>query len=198
VKDEAPIQTDDVVAAVVRGETDKFRLLVREYGLMIRGFFAARVTHLDDADDLAQEVFLIAFEKLEACDPGKFVPWILGIARNQLRNHWRSRARREDALSRFREEVSDLVEADLEAVSESCTPAQIERLLHCIALLPQRLRRIVRGGLEGVRSEALATELGIKPNALYQARFRAHAALRKCMTQGPGAFRAVSPIPDEC
>lgn len=188
-------QIEPVIAAVVRGETDKFRLLVREYGLLVRGYLAARLPHQDDADDLAQEVFLIAFEKLDACDPERFLPWLLGIARNQLRNHWRARTRREDALSRFREQVSGIIEADLEAVVGSCTPPQVERLLHCIALLPQRLRRIVRGGLDGVRSEALATELGIKLNALYQARFRAHAALRKCMTAHHPSIPQI--VPDE-
>ncbi len=180
--DELPFQIEPVIAAVQRGETEKFRLIVREYGLLVRGYLAARLPHQDDADDLAQEVFLIAFEKLASCDPPRFAGWLLGIARNQLRNHWRARARREDALSRFREEVSQLVESDLEAAAGRFTPVQIERLLHCIALLPDRLRRIVRGGLEGIRSETIAAELGIKPNALYQARFRAHAALRKCMT----------------
>jgi len=196
VSDEAPPHLGRVLAAIRRGEVDQFRLLVRAYGLLVRGYLAARLRHQDEADDLAQEVFLIAFEKLDSCDPEKFVPWLLGIARNQLRNHWRSRARREDALSRFREEVSGLVEPDLDAAAERFTPAQIERLLHCIALLPDRLRRIVRAGLEGVRSEALAEELGIKPNALYQARFRAHAALRKCLTLGPGLVPPASPLSD--
>ena len=46
------------------------------------------------ADDLAQEVFLIAYAKIGSSDRATFVAWLLGIARNQLRNHWRSRARR--------------------------------------------------------------------------------------------------------
>jgi RNA polymerase sigma-70 factor (ECF subfamily) len=198
VNDEPPIHPERVLAAIRRGEVDKFRLVVREYGLLVRGYLAARLRHQDEADDLAQEVFLIAYEKLDACDPAKFVPWLLGIARNQLRNHWRARARREDALTRFREEVSGVVEPDLEAATERFSPAQIERLLHCIALLPDRLRRIVRAGLDGARSEALAEELGITRNALYQARFRAHAALRKCLAQGPDAFPPRSPLTDEC
>jgi RNA polymerase sigma-70 factor (ECF subfamily) len=191
VNDELPFQIETVIAAVQRGETEKFRLIVREYGLLVRGYLAARLPHQDDADDLAQEVFLIAFEKLAACDPPRFAGWLLGIARNQLRNHWRARARREDALARFREETLELVDPELETLSAGSSPAQIERLLHCIALLPDRLRRIVRAGLEGTRSSTLAEELGLNPNALYQARFRAHAALRKCMT-APGA--ATSPL----
>ncbi len=197
VSKEPDFQIDAVIAAVRRGETDKFRLIVREYGLLVRGYLAARLPHQDDADDLAQEVFLIAFDKLGTCESGKFVPWLLGIARNQLRNHWRSRVRREDALARFREEISEIVEPDLDAVASQFSPGEVERLLHCIALLPDRLRRIVRAGLEGTRSEVVAQELGINPNALYQARFRAHAALRRCMTQLIGPTPPLSRLPDE-
>jgi len=183
---------------VKRGETDQFRLIVREYGLLVRGYLSARVTHQDDADDLAQEVFLIAYAKIDSCEPAAFVPWLLGIARNQLRNHWRSRSRREDALARFREEISEIVEPDLDAAAGRFSPAEIERLLHCIALLPDRLRRIVRAGLEGNRSETIAQELGMNPNALYQARFRAHAALRRCMSRLLSPPSPISPLPDEC
>jgi DNA-directed RNA polymerase specialized sigma24 family protein len=42
----------------------------------------------------------------------------------------------------------------------------------------------VRAGLDGVRADALADELGMNRNAIYQARFRGFAALRKCMETG--------------
>jgi len=34
-----------------------------------------------------------------------------------------------------------------------------------------------------VRMETLAEELNLKPNAIYQLRYRAHLTLRKCMEQ---------------
>jgi RNA polymerase sigma-70 factor, ECF subfamily len=181
VRNEEKATVEEIIAAVKRGETEKFRLLVREYGFFVRGYFAARLSHQDDADDLAQEVFLIAFAKLETCDPASLSGWLVGIARNQLRNHWRARMRREDAHSRFRREVTEIIDTELDAEAARYTPAAIERLLHCISLLPERLRKIVQAGLEGARAAALVDELGITANALYQARFRAHAALRKCM-----------------
>lgn len=198
MRDEPAFQLERVLAAVNRGETDQFRLIVREYGLLVRGYLSARLAHQDDADDLAQEVFLIAYARIGSSDPVTFVAWLLGIARNQLRNHWRSRARREDALARFREEISEIVEPDLDAVAGRFSPAEIERLLHCIALLPDRLRRIVRAGLEGTRSEEVAQELGINTNALYQARYRAHTALRRCMSRWMGPNPPLSRLPDEC
>jgi RNA polymerase sigma-70 factor (ECF subfamily) len=172
---------DSVIAAILRGETDKFRLILREYGLIVRGYLGARLHHQEDVEDLAQEVFLIAYEKLADYEPGNFAGWLIGIARNQLRNHWRHGARRADALERFRVEIGGVIDPELDEAARRFSPAEIDRLLHCISLLPDRLRRIVRAGLDGTRAAALAEELGMNANAIYQARFRAHSALRKCL-----------------
>ena len=177
---------DAVVAAVLRGDVDQFRLIVREYGLLVRGVLSARLHHREDVDDLAHEVFLIAYQKLKSYESGNFRGWLLGIARFQLNNHWRKLSRRANAMERFRHEVAAAIEPEMEAADEDLEPRHIERLLDCITKLPERARQIVRAGLEGTRPESLAEELGVKPNAIYQARFRAHAALRKCMeTQSP-------------
>ena len=55
---------DFVVRQVLKGNKDRFRLIVREYGLLVRGYLASRVYHLEDAEDLAQNAFLVAFSKL--------------------------------------------------------------------------------------------------------------------------------------
>lgn len=176
---------ESVIASIRRGETDKFRLILREYGLLVRGYLAARLHHQEDVEDLAQEVFLVAFERLESYQGGPFGAWLVGIARNRLRNHWRAGRRRADAMDRFREEMGEVIEPELDKITREYSPAEIDRLLHCISLLPDRLRRIVRAGLDGTRASALVEELGMNANAIYQARFRAHGMLRRCMKQ-PG------------
>lgn len=176
-----PFDPESVIAAVLRGETDQFRLLVREYGLLLRAFIGARLYHQEDVEDLAQEVFLTAYEKLETCVPGNFRDWLIGIARNHLNNHWRKTSRRANAMECFRQEVASVIAPELDQANEELEPNRLERLLDCIAQLPLRARRIVRGGLEGTRAERLAEELGMTPNSVYQARYRAHAALRQCM-----------------
>jgi RNA polymerase sigma-70 factor, ECF subfamily len=173
-----------IIVAILRGETDLFRLLVREYGLFVRGFLAARLHHLEDVDDVAQEVFLVAFDRLKTCDPAQFRPWLIGIAKNKLKQHWRKQSRRAAAMERFREELATVVEAEVDASFRLLRAEHIERLLDCIGRLPDRVRRIVRAGLDGGRADELADELGMNRNAIYQARFRGFAALRKCMETG--------------
>ena len=173
-----------IIAAILRGETDLFRLLVREYGLFVRGFLAARLHHLEDVDDVAQEVFLVAFDRLGTCNPAHFRQWLVGIAKNELKQHWRKQSRRAAAMERFREELATVVEVEVDASFRLLRAEHIERLLDCIGRLPERLRRIVRAGLDGGRADELANELGMNRNAIYQARFRGFAALRKCMETG--------------
>ena len=173
-----------IIAAILRGETDLFRLLVREYGLFVRGFLAARLHHLEDVDDVAQEVFLVAFDRLKTCNPAHFRQWLVGIAKNELKQHWRKQSRRAAAMERFREELATVVEVEVDASFRLLRAEHIERLLDCIGQLPERVRRIVRAGLDGGSADELADELGMNRNAIYQARFRGFAALRKCMETG--------------
>ena len=76
---------DFVVRQVLKGNKDRFRLIVREYGLLVRGYLASRVYHLEDAEDLAQNAFLVAFSKLPTYEIGtNFRAWLLTIAKFQL------------------------------------------------------------------------------------------------------------------
>lgn len=54
-----------------------------------------RVGNPDTADDLTSQTFLRALDRLETFDPrrGEIGPWILGIARNVVRSHLRTRRR---------------------------------------------------------------------------------------------------------
>ena len=141
----------------------------------------------EDVEDLAQDVFVIVFEKLNGYQPGSnFRSWLIGIARFELNNYLRKSRRRANAMERFREEMVEAIELELDTEHESLQRENVERLLDCISRLSDRARHIVRTGLEGARAEDLCEELGMSANAIYQERFRAHACLKKCMTQmGP-------------
>src|ERR1700722_1412384 len=99
-------EIDAAVAETLRGNRDAFRLIVRAYSLQLRSYVASQVHHLDDVDDLAQEVFLAALKSLPTFRRGDdFGAWLRGIARNKLLVYFRTQARRSQALQRFRDEV---------------------------------------------------------------------------------------------
>jgi len=173
---------DEIVRDVVGGNKDRFRLLVKEYGLLVRGYLSARVYHLEDAEDLAQETFVVTFSKLSSYELGtNFRAWLLSIAKFQLSNHWRKTKGRANTMDKFRHDIADAIQPEMMKASNELEKERIAKLLACISKLPDRTRHLIRAGLDGVRVETLAEEMKVKPNAIYQIRHRAHIALRKCM-----------------
>lgn len=175
-------QTEQAIRDVLAGDRDAFRVLVREHRLMIRAYLGSQLHRADEMDDLAQEVFLTAFRNLAQYQIGaNFAAWLRGIAKNQLLMHFRSVGRRKARESKFREEVTQLIEHDLEQKYATQTQHAIEALLQCIGELPERMKHVVRAGLDGTKAAALATELTTSTGAIYNLHYRANNLLRECV-----------------
>ena len=173
-----------VIDEVLRGEGDAFLKIVRVHGLSLRAFLASQVHARDDIDDLAQEVFIVAYRNLRDFKRGEdFGAWLRGIARNKVYHHLRNTSRRNLAVGRFREEVIRLVEDRLEQAVSAHQPGTIEVLLHCVGLLPERMRRVVRSGLDGDDPAEVAGELGTTVGAVYSLHYRANQLLRDCVSK---------------
>ena len=54
-----------------------------------------------DADDVAAEVFAVAWRRINDIDPPTARAWLFGVARNVLANRWRSAGRRERLRARM-------------------------------------------------------------------------------------------------
>jgi len=179
-----PEEIGRVVEEAGRGDREAFLLLVRTYGLSLRSYLASQLHHMDEVDDVAQEVFLAALRGLSGFRRGEdFGAWLRGIARHKLLDHFRGASRRHDALSRFREEVLQIVEPELEADAAGARADRIEALLRCIARLPERMRQVVRAGLDGDRPGQMASALSTSVGAVYTLHYRANQLLRDCVAK---------------
>ena len=175
-------EVEVVLDQVGRGNRDAFRLIVRTFSLPLRGYIASQIHHPNDVDDMAQEVFLAAYRQLPTFRRGDdFGAWLRGIARNKLMDHFRSTSRRDRAIGRFREEVARTVQGDLDHATSTDTSESIEALLRCIARLPEKLRRVVRAGLDGNKPADLADEFVTSVGAVYNMHYRANQQLRDCV-----------------
>ena len=77
----------DLVREALQGRSEAFGGLVTRY--MRPGYLVAfSITgNREDAEDVAQEAFLVALDRLEDCrDPDRFGGWFLTIVRNRSRN----------------------------------------------------------------------------------------------------------------
>ena len=94
----------DLIARVISLEDhNAFGELVRRYQSPVRGFLT-RMTRGDShlADDLAQETFLKAWQKLKTFrGESRFSTWLFGIAYNEFRGQ--ARRRKELALEEMSE-----------------------------------------------------------------------------------------------
>lgn len=168
--------------AILGGKPDAFLGIVREYGPSLRTFLGTQLFHLHELDDLAQEVFIVAYERLPTFRRGEdFGAWLRGIARNKLRHHYERTARRAGASEFFQREAASLLEADLDTAAASKHEAHLGALLGCIGRLPERMRRVVRGWLDREKAQALAQEMALSVPNIYQIQHRASALLRDCI-----------------
>src|SRR5947207_15896964 len=77
-----------IIERVCAGDRDAFTLLVERHQSAIFRTVRNLLPDAVECEDLAQDVFLTAFNKLAAFDPGRasFRTWLLTIARNRCLN----------------------------------------------------------------------------------------------------------------
>jgi len=84
----------EAVSRVLHGEVDAFEVIVREYQGMVRRICRSIVPLHEDAEDAGQEVFLRAYRALSSFRlDRRFTPWIVSIALNTAKSHYRKSGR---------------------------------------------------------------------------------------------------------
>lgn len=80
-----------------RGDRAAFALVIERNQRSVYGYLRARLQQASDADDMMQEVFLRFYLSQARFDSTALIrPWLLGIARNLLREHVRDVKRRKE------------------------------------------------------------------------------------------------------
>jgi RNA polymerase sigma factor (sigma-70 family) len=88
-----PLLADaELVERVAKGSDASFAILHNRYRKKVLGYVCLFVRRQDVAEDIAQDVFIKAYRSLTEGaykDAGKFVPWLMRIARNMVIDHFR-------------------------------------------------------------------------------------------------------------
>ena len=140
------------------GDSQAFGVLVGRY---MRAAYAVGLSvtgRHDDAEDAAQEAFMVALARLEDCRaPDRFAGWLMTIVRNRARNLVRREVLRdtdvvpETAAARGRTPEKEAEHTELR-----------ERLGTALGRIPEVQREIVLlHDLEGWRHREIAEHLGI-------------------------------------
>ncbi len=84
----------EIVAEVLKGDRQAYRLLIDAYKGPLFNLALRMTGRPEDADDLTQETFIRAYEKLHRFDPEKnFFTWLYTIGINLMRNHLKKNER---------------------------------------------------------------------------------------------------------
>jgi RNA polymerase sigma-70 factor (ECF subfamily) len=84
------IDDQDVISAVLEGDTEAYGMLVQKYQKPIYNAAYRMTGSRQDALDICQDTFLKAFEELHRFQAGRrFFPWIYTMVMNRSKNHLR-------------------------------------------------------------------------------------------------------------
>ena len=160
------------------GDRDAFVELYDRYAALVRAITYDATGRLVDAQDLAQEVFLRAWQKRgELRDPDKFSAWLIGISR-RVCLEWR-RKRGRDRL-----QPGD-VDANEVATTEKRTDGEaFDELHHALLQLSDTERLALHlFYLQDEPAEPARALLGLSRSGFYKLLDRARHKLRELMSE---------------
>jgi len=160
----------DLVRAARRGDASATEELIRRH---LRAAYAVALAVLNrpaDAEDIAQDAFLIAIERLDECrDPARFSGWLVQIVRNRALHAVEKRKLR-DPVDHEGEIVAHVPASDVVLRGQ---------LLAALATLTPVQREVVLlHDLDGWTHAEIADALGLTETNCRQHLFTARRALR--------------------
>lgn len=167
-------------------EPDKlqiYEILARQHQPMLLAYIFSFVHDAQLAEDIAQESFLIAYQKLAALrDPDGFGPWLRRIARLQILTTLRERSPEiafEPALLDGIENVFASLEQQAPA---DLWPDRLQLVENCFQQLPDKLREACRlHYFEDRATQAIADFLQLSLAAVLKRLERARDSIRDCV-----------------
>lgn len=168
----------DLVLRARRGDERAFGLLVERYRRAAYAVAYSVTGRHEDAEDAAQESFLVALQRLEKCrSPERFAGWLMTIVRNRSRNLVRRESLREtdpvplSASTRLPAPDQDMERTELRAV-----------LREALGALSDVQREIVLlHDLEGWKHREISARLGLPSGTVRSHLHFARRALREAL-----------------
>ncbi|HEX7051608.1 MAG TPA: RNA polymerase sigma factor [Longimicrobiales bacterium] len=172
-----PESDGSLVERARRGDADAFERLVRRHLRTAYLTAVAAVAEPADAEDICQDAFLTALERLEDCrQPDRFLPWLLRIVRNRAHSFHRYRAVRR-ALPL--DQVTTVADRSADPARDATRSELRQKLIAGLETLPPVQREVVLlHDLEGWRHREIAELLQIPEGTVRAHLSYARRALR--------------------
>ena len=174
-----------LIESALRGDRAAFEALIVQHQSAVYGFLRARLQQHSDAEDLTQEVFLRFYLARARFDTTQLIrPWLLGIARNLLREHTRKTKRiRQTAWTELCLELEELLQNDTREPDDDI----FIWLPECLSGLGQSARQAIDlHYTANLRLAEIGVQLKRSEGAVKLLVFRARQALKRCLDQKIG------------
>jgi RNA polymerase sigma-70 factor (ECF subfamily) len=178
-----PAEIDAAIRRVLAGERAVYRTVIRAFEAPLRSLMVALLPAGLSTDDLVQETFIAAYQRLgEYPMDGTFFAWLRGLGRNMAVRERRRHLRRR-ALDRvYEREVEDPVTVWVEQRAGAIDDETAAQLRDCMSRLAETPRRVLeRYYFQAAPVDRIAADERRLPSWVYLVMFRAREVLARCL-----------------
>ncbi len=182
------MRTEDghIVRKCIEGDAVAFGLLVDKYRSSVYALAYSRLRNFHDAEDITQEVFVRAYQKLRSLkNYDRFLAWLYSITSNLCKDFKKKQSRTPDS-EYLDDHTSRINELSIETYEEDKI---VERIHEALDSLSETYREIlILYYLGDMDSADISKFLGISPSAVRQRLSRARQELRESISFVDMAF----------
>lgn len=170
-----------LIFATLCGNNSAFGIIVEKYWNMVIALALTKIADPVEAEDIAQESFLIAYSHLHKLrDPSRFAGWLSKIVSQQCINSARKNNRRKKILSNKAALLEDIEMKFACTSNPGLSQSQANSIRQAVLKLPEKFRNlIIMRFVAGLTAVQIAEQLGKRPGTVRVWLHRACNTLRR-------------------
>ena len=188
------MELTEILARCREGDELAWEVLVRQYQSRICAIAYTYVGNTEEARDLAQEIFVRVYRRLDSCqDAQRFQAWLVQIARNACIDHLRRRKARPPAQDIPVEKLGHLAAAGPDPEEQWVRDARKRLVYRALQTLSKINREIILlKDMQGLALEEIARMLDLPLGTVKSRTNRARIELAKAVNALSGGAAAAS------
>jgi RNA polymerase sigma factor (sigma-70 family) len=174
------MRTEDgqIISKCLNGDKAAFGFLVDKYKASVYALAYYRLRNFEDAEDITQEVFVEAYQRLHTLKRwDSFSVWLYSITSNMCKEFLRSKSRRRDREFIADQKINIMRSKSLNSYHENKVYESLREALDNLPDIYQQVLTLYYLG--GMNSEEIAQALGISSTTIRQRISRARSQLRE-------------------
>ena len=174
------INDEEIVRRCRHNDHEAFSVLVGRYQAQVRNFVAARCSQYDLIDEIVQDTFVTAWEKIDGLQQiGSLLSWLCGIAKYKMLHALRNQR----SSARLKVLDEQIIDMNIEEIEANKIPTHDPHLLRgCVDQLSTRSQKLVHARFEdGCTLKQLAQKFKKNHQALAKEVQRVLKKVKLCM-----------------